>query len=95
MLDLGVKKAKDGLYELASSCIKNNSIYKINTKKGNVVLLSENFYGDSLLKQSLQFTGEPIMNKKRLGMKCQDKSGQGKKDLSTFFFAILLKRRPL
>ena len=46
MFELGIKNAKDGLCELASSCIKNNSIYKINTKKGNVVLLSENHYNN-------------------------------------------------
>ena len=47
------------LYELASSCIKYNNVININTKEGNVIMMSEEDYNS--LMESLYLAGIPGM----------------------------------
>ena len=44
MVTLNISKARDELYKLASSCIKYNDVVNINTKDGNVIMISEEDY---------------------------------------------------
>ena len=44
MTTLYISKAKEEFYKLTDSCIKYNEIIKINTKEGNVIMLSEENY---------------------------------------------------
>ena len=44
MVNLNITQAIDELDKLASACIRYNEIVNINTKEGNVVLLSEDDY---------------------------------------------------
>ena len=55
MVTLNISKARDELYKLASSCIKYNDVVNINTKDGNVVMISQDDY-NSLL-ESLYLAG--------------------------------------
>ena len=55
MINLNISNARDELYKLASSCIKYNDIVTINTKEGNVILLSEDDYNS--LIESLYLAG--------------------------------------
>ena len=55
MINLNISYARDKLYNLASSCIKNNDVVTISTKEGNVVLLSEDDYRS--LIESLHLAG--------------------------------------
>lgn len=55
MVNLNISNARDELYKLASSCIKYNSVITINTKEGNVILLSEDDYNS--LIESLYLAG--------------------------------------
>lgn len=55
MKKLNIVKAKNELPALAAYCIKNNDIININTKEGNVILLSKSKY-DSLI-ESLYLVG--------------------------------------
>ena len=55
MINLNISNARDELYKLASSCINYNDIFKISTKEGNVILLSEDKYNS--LIESLYFAG--------------------------------------
>lgn len=55
MINLNITSARDELYKLASSCIKYNSIVNINTKEGNVIMLSEEDYNS--LIESLYLAG--------------------------------------
>lgn len=55
MINVDISNARDKFYNLASSCIKYNDIVTINTKEGNVVLLSEDNYRS--LIESLHLAG--------------------------------------
>ena len=55
MVSLNISRARDELYKLASSCIKYNDIVSINTKDGNVILISEDDYRS--LIESLYLAG--------------------------------------
>ena len=55
MVTLNISKARDELYKLASTCIKYNDVVNINTKEGNVIMISEEDY-NSLL-ESLYLAG--------------------------------------
>lgn len=55
MINLNISKARDELYKLASSCIKYNDVVNINTKEGNVIMLSEDDYNS--LIESLYLAG--------------------------------------
>lgn len=55
MINVDISNARDKFYNLASSCIKYNDIVTINTKEGNVVLLSEDNYCS--LIESLHLAG--------------------------------------
>ena len=55
MINVNISKARDKLYNLASSCIKYNDVVNISTKEGNVVLLSEDDYRS--LIESLHLAG--------------------------------------
>ena len=55
MATLNISKARDELYKLASSCIKYNDVVNINTKDGNVIMISQDDY-NSLL-ESLYLAG--------------------------------------
>lgn len=55
MINLNISKARAELYKLASSCLKYNDIVNINTKEGNVIMLSEDDYNS--LMESLYLSG--------------------------------------
>jgi PHD/YefM family antitoxin component YafN of YafNO toxin-antitoxin module len=55
MINLNISNARDELYKLASSCIKYNDVVNINTKEGNVIMLSEDDYNS--LIESLYLAG--------------------------------------
>lgn len=55
MTTLNISNARAELYKLASSCIKYNAVVNINTKEGNVIMISEDDY-NSLL-ESLYLAG--------------------------------------
>ena len=55
MITLNISNARAELYKLASSCIKYNSVVNINTKEGNVVMISEEDYNS--LMESLYLAG--------------------------------------
>lgn len=57
MLNINITNARSELYKLASSCIKYNNIVNINTKEGNVILISEEDYNN--LVESLYLAGIP------------------------------------
>ena len=55
MITLNISRARDDLYKLASSCLKYNDVVNINTKEGNVIMLSEDDYNS--LIESLYLAG--------------------------------------
>ena len=55
MVTMNISKARDELYRIASSCIRYNDVININTKEGNVILLSEDDYNS--LIESLYLAG--------------------------------------
>ncbi len=55
MQNINITSARSELFKLASSCIKYNNVININTKEGNVIMLSEEDY-NSLL-ESLYLAG--------------------------------------
>lgn len=57
MVTLNISNARADLYNLANSCIKYNSVININTKEGNVIMLSEDDYNS--LIESLYLAGIP------------------------------------
>ena len=46
MMNINITNARAELFKLASSCIKYNNVININTKEGNVVMLSEEDYNN-------------------------------------------------
>lgn len=44
MTTINISNARASLFKLADSCIKYNDIVNINTKEGNVVMMSEEEY---------------------------------------------------
>ena len=59
MMNTNITNARAELYKLASSCIKYNSVININTKEGNVIMMSEEDYNS--LMESLYLAGIPGM----------------------------------
>ncbi len=59
MMNTNITNARAELYKLASSCIKYNNIININTKEGNVIMMSEEDYNN--LIESLYLAGIPGM----------------------------------
>lgn len=59
MQNTNITSARAELFKLASSCIKYNNVININTKDGNVIMLSEEDY-NSLL-ETLYLAGIPGM----------------------------------
>lgn len=59
MTNTNITKARVELYKLAASCIRYNNIVNINTKEGNVILISEQDYNN--LIESLYLAGIPGM----------------------------------
>lgn len=57
MMNTNITNARAELYKLASSCIKYNNIININTKEGNVIMMSEEDYNN--LMESLYLAGIP------------------------------------
>ena len=57
MMNTNITNARAELYKLASSCIKYNNIVNINTKEGNVIMMSEEDYNN--LIESLYLAGIP------------------------------------
>ena len=55
MITLNISNARAELYKLASSCIRYNSVVNINTKEGNVIMISEEDYNS--LMESLYLAG--------------------------------------
>ncbi len=53
--NINITNARVDLYKLASSCIKYNNIININTKEGNVIMMSEEDYNS--LIESLYLAG--------------------------------------
>ena len=56
-MNTNITNARSELYKLASSCIKYNNIININTKDGNVIMMSEEDYNN--LIESLYLAGIP------------------------------------
>ena len=44
MMNTNITNVRAELYKLASSCIKYNNVININTKEGNVIMMSEEDY---------------------------------------------------
>ena len=59
MMNTNITNARTELYKLASSCIKYNNVININTKEGNVIMMSEEDYNS--LMESLYLAGIPGM----------------------------------
>lgn len=59
MMNTNITSAREKLYSLASSCIKYNNIININTKEGNVIMMSEEDYNN--IMESLYLAGIPGM----------------------------------
>lgn len=59
MINTNITNARAELFKLASSCIRYNNIVNINTKEGNVVMLSEEDYNN--IMESLYLSGIPGM----------------------------------
>lgn len=59
MQNTNITSARTELFKLAESCIKYNNIININTKNGNVIMLSEEDYNS--LIESLYLAGIPGM----------------------------------
>ena len=59
MQNTNITSARSELFKLAASCIKYNNVININTKDGNVIMLSEEDY-NSLL-ETLYLAGIPGM----------------------------------
>ena len=59
MQNINITSARVELFKLASSCIKYSNVININTKDGNVIMLSEEDY-NSLL-ETLYLAGVPGM----------------------------------
>jgi PHD/YefM family antitoxin component YafN of YafNO toxin-antitoxin module len=57
MLNTNITNARTDLFKLASSCIKYNNVININTKEGNVIMMSEEDYNN--LMESLYLAGIP------------------------------------
>jgi antitoxin YefM len=57
MTTINITNARAELFKIASSCIRFNDIVTINTKEGNVVMLSEDDYRS--LIESLTLAGIP------------------------------------
>ena len=57
MIKVDISNARTELYELASSCIKDDNVIKISTKKGNAILMSEAHYKN--LMESLRLAVIP------------------------------------
>lgn len=55
MTNINITKAREKLHKLASGCIKYNNIVNINTKDGNVIMMSEDDYNS--LIESLYLAG--------------------------------------
>ena len=56
-MNTNITNARSELYKLAASCIKYNNIININTKEGNVIMMSEEDYNN--LIESLYLAGIP------------------------------------
>ena len=59
MMNTNITNARAELFKLASSCIKYNNVININTKEGNVIMMSEEDYNN--LMESLYLAGIPGM----------------------------------
>lgn len=59
MQNTNITSARTELFKLAASCIKYNNVININTKDGNVIMLSEEDYYSLL--ESLYLAGIPGM----------------------------------
>ena len=59
MMNINITNARAELFKLASSCIKYNNVININTKEGNVIMMSEEDYNS--LMESLYLAGIPGM----------------------------------
>ena len=57
MMNINITNARAELFKLASSCIKYNNVININTKEGNVIMLSEEDYNN--LIETLYLAGIP------------------------------------
>ena len=60
MSTINITNARAELFKLASSCIKYNNVININTKEGNVVMLSEEDYNNLIEKLYLLGITESI-----------------------------------
>jgi PHD/YefM family antitoxin component YafN of YafNO toxin-antitoxin module len=57
IINTNIKNARAELYKLVSSCIEYNNIININTKEGNVIMMSEENFNN--LIESLYLAGIP------------------------------------
>ena len=68
MINKNITYARNNLFELTESCIKNNDIAKITTKSGIIVMMSEEYYNG--LKETLYLCSIPGMKESIIeGMK--------------------------
>lgn len=68
MTNTNITSARSNLFKLADSCIKYNDIININTKSGNVVMMSEEDYNG--LMETLYLCSIPGMKESIIeGMK--------------------------
>ncbi|HOJ45357.1 MAG TPA: type II toxin-antitoxin system Phd/YefM family antitoxin [Bacilli bacterium] len=59
MTNTNITNARAELFKLVASCIKYNDVININTKEGNVIMISEEDYNS--LIESLYLAGIPGM----------------------------------
>ena len=48
MKNIGITNARNNLYKIVSSCIKNDEVFCVSAKNGNVVMISENRYNNMI-----------------------------------------------
>lgn len=61
MINIDIANTRAELYKIASNCIKHNNIININTKEGNVIMMSEKYYNSII--ESLYLATIPKMYK--------------------------------
>ncbi|MEG1805029.1 MAG: type II toxin-antitoxin system Phd/YefM family antitoxin [Clostridia bacterium] len=71
MTNTNVTNARSNLFKLVESCVKYNDVVNINSKDGNVVMISEEEYNG--LMETLYLSGIPGMKDSIVdGMKTPD-----------------------
>lgn len=72
MTTVNISNARTQLFKLADSCIKYNDVVNINTKDGNVVMLSEDEYSgmmETLYLNGVKGVKESIAKERKIPTK--------------------------